>query len=207
MLEAAPARCTAAAKPVTARQLTTPTTTAFLPARGVTSFGALGSRTTSRSTARLSVSLGAIPVARGEARGNHPACCRASPHGRFLGVDGRHCRRPSALRSGRRALRSCCTSPAGDAIWARRRDVNPMPAVGGAMVAWLSRHRARRRKASAQVCPRGNSEQTSKPQKPALAQSSPQSHQRSPAEAMRSRRVGEAQGADTARRSVASTTR
>jgi hypothetical protein len=52
MLEAAPARCTAA-EPVTARQLTTPTTTAFLPARGVTSFGALGSRTTSRSTGEV----------------------------------------------------------------------------------------------------------------------------------------------------------
>ena len=78
-----------------------------------------------------------------------PLVDRASPHGHFLGVDGRHCQRPSALRSGHRALRSCRTSPAGDAIWARRRGVNPMPSVDGAVVAWLSRRRARRRKASA----------------------------------------------------------
>ena len=36
MLEAAPAPCTAAAKPVTARQLTTPTTATFLTARRLT---------------------------------------------------------------------------------------------------------------------------------------------------------------------------
>src|SRR6516165_1369182 len=36
MLEAAPAPCTAAAKPVTARQLTTPTTATFLAARHLT---------------------------------------------------------------------------------------------------------------------------------------------------------------------------
>ena len=38
-----------------------------------------------------------------------------------LAVDGRHRGRPSALRSGARALRSCRASPAGDAIWPRRR--------------------------------------------------------------------------------------
>ena len=71
-----------------------------------------------------------------------------------LVLDGRHCGRPSALRSGRRALRSCRASSAGDAIWPRRRGVNPMLSVVGAVVAWLSRGRARRRKASAQGCAR-----------------------------------------------------
>jgi class 3 adenylate cyclase/tetratricopeptide (TPR) repeat protein len=45
---------------------------------------------------------------------------------------------------------SCHTSPAGDAIWARRRGVNPMPSVDSAVVAWLSRRGARRRKQALQ---------------------------------------------------------
>ena len=39
--------------------------------------------------------------------------------GSFLAVYGRHRGRPSALRSGDRALRSCRASSAGDAIWPR----------------------------------------------------------------------------------------
>ena len=40
-------------------------------------------------------------------KGQPSARFRASIHGHVLGVDGRHCRRPSALRSGHHALRSC----------------------------------------------------------------------------------------------------
>ena len=48
-----------------------------------------------------------------------PAHDWASPHGHFLTVHGRHRGRPSAFRSGARALRSCRASSAGDAIWPR----------------------------------------------------------------------------------------
>ena len=44
---------------------------------------------------------GAVPGARGEAEGDRPAHDRASPHGHFFAVYGRHRARPSALRSGR----------------------------------------------------------------------------------------------------------
>ena len=44
---------------------------------------------------------------------------RASSDGHFLAVYGRHRGRPSAFRSGARALRSCRASSAGDAIWPR----------------------------------------------------------------------------------------
>ena len=49
---------------------------------------------------------------------------RASPHGHFLAAYGGHRGRPSASRSGARALRSCRASSAGDAIWPRRQGVN-----------------------------------------------------------------------------------
>ena len=88
---------------------------------------------------------GAVPGARREARGDRPAHDRASPHGHFLAVYGRHRGRPSAFRSGDRALRSCRASSAGDAIWPRRRGGNLVLSVVGSVVAWLSRGRARRR--------------------------------------------------------------
>ena len=97
---------------------------------------------------------GAVPGARREARGDSPAHDRASPHGHFLAVHGRHRGRPSALRSGDRALRSCRASSAGDAIWPRRRGGNLVLSVVGPVVAWLSRGRARGRRARAQGCAR-----------------------------------------------------
>ena len=87
-------------------------------------------------------------------RDNSPAHDRASPHGHFLAVYGGHCGRPSALRSGDRALRSCRASSAGDAIWPRRPGVNLMLSVVGSVDAWLSRGRARRRRPRAQGCAR-----------------------------------------------------
>ena len=74
---------------------------------------------------------GAVPGARREARGDSPAHDRASPHGHFLAVHGRHRGRPSALRSGDRALRSCRASSAGDAIWPRRPGVRLVLSVDG----------------------------------------------------------------------------
>ena len=68
----------------------------------------------------LSRSRGAVPGARGEAKGDSPAHDWASPHGNFLTVYGGHRGRPGALGSGDRALRSCRASSAGDAIWPRR---------------------------------------------------------------------------------------
>ena len=97
---------------------------------------------------------GAVPGARREARDDRPAHDRASPHGHVLAVYGRHRGRASALRSGDRALRSCRASSAGDAIWPRRWGGNLVLSVVGAVVAWLSRGRARRRRASAQGCAR-----------------------------------------------------
>ena len=47
--------------------------------------------------------------------------------GMFLMLYGRHRGRPSALRSGDRALRSCRASSAGDAIWPGRSGGNPCP--------------------------------------------------------------------------------
>ena len=47
----------------------------------------------------------------------------------FLAVHGRHCGRPSALRSGDRALRSCRASSAGDAIWPRRPGCQSCPSA------------------------------------------------------------------------------
>jgi hypothetical protein len=62
--------------------------------------------------------------------------------GQFLAV----CRRPHASagapRSGDHALRSDCASPACNAIWSRRPDVELTPTVNGLVVAWLSRGRA-----------------------------------------------------------------
>ena len=69
---------------------------------------------------RYARSRGAIPGARGEAKGDSPAHGWASPHGNFLAVYGRYRGRPGALGSGDRALRSCRASSAGDAIWPRR---------------------------------------------------------------------------------------
>ena len=73
-----------------------------------------------RSMAKRWASLRAIPIARRKATGNGPVSCWASPHGYFLCVDRTPCERLRTLRSGHRALRSCRTSPADDAIWARR---------------------------------------------------------------------------------------
>ena len=97
---------------------------------------------------------GAVPGARREARGDSPAHDRASPHGHFLAVYGRHRGRPSASRSGDRALRSCRASSAGDAIWPRRSGGNLVLSVVGPVVAWLSRGRARGRRPRAQGCAR-----------------------------------------------------
>ena len=47
---------------------------------------------------------GAVPGARREARRDRPAHDRASPHGHFFAAYGGHCGRPSASRSGDRAL-------------------------------------------------------------------------------------------------------
>ena len=65
----------------------------------------------------LSRSCCAVPSACRETRGDCSAHDRASPHGRFLVAYRRHRGRPSALRSGNRALRSCRASSAGGAIW------------------------------------------------------------------------------------------
>ena len=64
-----------------------------------------------------------------------PAHDRASPHGHFLAVYGRHRGRPSALRSSDRALRSCRASSAGDAIWRRTSGWQSCPF--GRMALWL----------------------------------------------------------------------
>jgi hypothetical protein len=55
-----------------------------------------------------------------------------------LGVYRRYCRGPSTLYSGARPLRSCRTSPAGDAIWHRLSSVGLVHAVVDPLVAWLS---------------------------------------------------------------------
>ena len=97
---------------------------------------------------------GAVPGARREARGDSPTHDRASPHGHFLAVHGRHRGRPSASRSRARALRSCRASSAGDAFWPRRSGGNLVLSVVGSVVAWLSRGRARGRRPRAQGCAR-----------------------------------------------------
>ena len=74
--------------------------------------------------------------------------------GTSLLLHGRHRGRPSAFRSGDRALRSCRASSAGDAIWPRRRGGNLVLSVVGSVAAWLSRGRARRRRPRAQGCAR-----------------------------------------------------
>ena len=74
--------------------------------------------------------------------------------GTSLLLHGRHRGRPSAFRSGDRALRSCRASSAGDAIWPRRSGGNLVLSVVGSVVAWLSRGRARRRRPRAQRCAR-----------------------------------------------------
>ena len=91
----------------------------------------------------------AVSGARGEARGDGPAHDRASSHGHIFAVHWRYRGRPSALRSGDRALRSCRASSAGDAIWPRRRGGNFVLSVVGLVDAWLSRSRARGRRAGA----------------------------------------------------------
>ena len=58
------------------------------------------------------------------------------------------------LRSGDRALRSCRASSAGDAFWPRRRGGNLVLSIVGSVDAWLSRGRARGRRARAQGCAR-----------------------------------------------------
>ena len=75
-------------------------------------------------------------------RATVPLMDRASPHGNFLAVYGRHRGRPGAPGSGDRALRSCRASSAGDAIWPRRWGGNLSLSVVGSVVAWLSRGRA-----------------------------------------------------------------
>jgi hypothetical protein len=92
----------------------------------------------------------AVPGARRQARGDSLVDDRASPHGYFLGMDGKHRGRSSALRSGRCALRSCRASAAGDAIWSRRSGVNLVLSVARPVVARLSRRRAHRLGPSAQ---------------------------------------------------------
>jgi class 3 adenylate cyclase len=86
---------------------------------------------------------GAVPGACREARGHSPAHDRASRAGNVLAVHGRHHGRPKALQSGIRALRSCCASSVGDAIWPRRWGNNPVLAATGSVVAWLPRGGAR----------------------------------------------------------------
>ena len=103
---------------------------------------------------RAARACGAVPGARREARSDGPAHDRASPHGHFLAVHGRHRGRPSALRSGDRALRSCRASSAGDAIWPRRQGGNLVLSIVGSVAAWLSRGRARGRRRRAQGCAR-----------------------------------------------------
>ena len=102
-------------------------------------------------------SRGAVPGARGEAKGDSPAHGWASPHGNFLIAYGGHRGRPGALGSGDRALRSCRASSAGDAIWPRHCGVNLILSVVGSVVAWLSRGRAQRRRRRAQECARDRS--------------------------------------------------
>jgi len=67
----------------------------------------------------LSRSRGAVPGARGKAGGDSPAHDWASPHGNGLNGYGGRRRRPGALGSGDRALRSCRASSAGGAVWHR----------------------------------------------------------------------------------------
>ena len=70
---------------------------------------------------------------------------------RLMGSSRKHCGRPSALRSGARALRSCRASSAGDAFRPRRPGGNLVQSVAGPGDAWLSRGRARRRRSGDQV--------------------------------------------------------
>ena len=102
----------------------------------------------------LSRSRGAVPGARGEAKGDSPAHAWASPDGNVLTGYGGHRGRPGALGSGDRALRSCRASSAGDAVWPRRCGGYLSLPVVGSVVAWLSRGRAQRRRRRAQECAR-----------------------------------------------------
>ena len=87
---------------------------------------------------------GEVPGACREARGDSSRHDWPSPDGNVFIVHGRRRGRPSALRSGDRALQSCRASSAGDAIWTRRKCVNLELSVDSAVDAWLSRGRARR---------------------------------------------------------------
>ena len=77
--------------------------------------------------------------------------------GKFLTGYGGHRRRPGALGSGDRALRSCRASSAGDAVWPRRCGDNLSLPVVDSVVAWLSRGRAQRCRQRAQECARDRS--------------------------------------------------
>ena len=70
---------------------------------------------------------GAVPGARREARATVPLMIGHRLMGDSLAAHGRHRGRPRALRSGARALRSCRTSSAGDAVWPRRRGSRSCP--------------------------------------------------------------------------------
>ena len=96
---------------------------------------------------RSARACGAVPGARRESRGDSATHDGPSPHGLFR----KHCGRPSALRSGARALRSCRASSAGDAFRPRRPGGNLVQSVAAPGDAWLSRGRARRRRSGDQV--------------------------------------------------------
>ncbi len=102
-------------------------------------------------------SRGAVPGARGKAKGDSPAHGRASHHGNFLSARGGHRGRPRTLGSSDRALRSCRASSAGDAIWPRRCGGNLVLPIVGFVATWLSRGRAQRRRRRAQEYARDRS--------------------------------------------------
>ena len=98
---------------------------------------------------------GAVPGARREARGDSSAHDRASPHGQFLAVYGRHRGRPSASTIEAIALYDPAEHrPLATRFGARRQGGNLVLSVVGLVVAWLSRGRARGRRPRAQGCAR-----------------------------------------------------
>ena len=81
---------------------------------------------------------GAVSSARRETRGDGSTHDRTSHDGYVVGVYRRHRRRPSALRSGTRTLRTCRASSARDAFWPRCRCGNLVQSVVGSLASWLS---------------------------------------------------------------------
>ena len=97
---------------------------------------------------------GAVPGACREARGDGPAHDRASPHGHFLAVHGRHRGRPGALDQAIALYDPAEHRPLATRFGQDVRVAILCLSVDGPVVAWLSRGRARRRRPRAQGCAR-----------------------------------------------------